>query len=204
MVKMDDITPTNNMRGASTTYSGGNEMPKAAQKLTREQKRFQQRTSEEAMKTLNILGDKLLDAFTISDDPEGEEMVKMFDRVDAQWRTYCKRKQLIPGIYSAMREYANSLLLAYQNSQKESVKMDDFKGDVAETMVVDQQGHFQPVNAPVEESQASGDLEYPVQNEVQEEPIMKLGEARTGVPEFRPMELENAEIVLDGETKSEE
>lgn len=76
-------------------------------KISRAQQRHAELVGEEAKATLEILACKYLDAFTVADDPNN--MTEFAQQVSRQWRTYCKRKGLVPNVYWAIDDYIKSV-----------------------------------------------------------------------------------------------
>jgi uncharacterized protein (DUF849 family) len=96
---------------------------KAAQKPeTREQRRYRERINQEAADVMKTLKDRFTDFFVTCENPEGEEVQEKIKQISAQWRTHCKRRNLIPAAYPVMDEYMDSVLKEYvdQKNLKES------------------------------------------------------------------------------------
>jgi hypothetical protein len=73
--------------------------------LTREQQRRKERIEAEANEVFSKACERF-DLFIInSDTPEGQEVVDKQREISAQWRLYCKRKQLLPSAYSLVDEH---------------------------------------------------------------------------------------------------
>lgn len=88
---------------------------------TRAQRREIERITNHANETFRVLSDRLLDEFTRSENPEGEETAKVLSTIDAQWKAYCKTKRLTPATLSAIQKFTEGLLKEYH----ESLKKDD-------------------------------------------------------------------------------
>lgn len=100
------------MNTLTTTTNDTKALPQQAP-LTRVQKRKNDRLRDEVDTLYSTLTLRFLTYFTNSEDPEGKDVQDKAKQVVAQWRTYCKAKQLIPTLYPAMDNYVDSLFKEY-------------------------------------------------------------------------------------------
>lgn len=96
-------------------------------KISRAQQRHNERVAEEAKTMLETLANKYLDAFTIADDPGN--MTDFAQQVSKQWRTYCKRKGLVPQVYPAIDDYIKSVHADYAKIDEPEITATD-QGDM--------------------------------------------------------------------------
>lgn len=87
-------------------------------KLTREEIRKRDRISEEVRQVYQQATGKFLSFFINCDDPEGPEVQEMISKLDAQWRVFCKHKNLKTEGYPAIREYCNGVIQQYKDEKK--------------------------------------------------------------------------------------
>lgn len=97
----------------------GDHVEKKEKRLSRQELRFQERIKSEVESTFKVLCDRFLDFFTQHDNPESQEVIDKIHQLSAQWRIYCKRKNLIASLYPAMDNYMNGLLAEYAESKKQ-------------------------------------------------------------------------------------
>jgi len=81
--------------------------------ISREQRRRREAINSEVQQKLKAFHDKFLDFFTNCDDPEGHEVVEKMKQLDAQWRVYCKNKELIPAAYPVINVYMAGVVQEY-------------------------------------------------------------------------------------------
>jgi len=103
---------------------------------SRKEERFQSRIKQEVDQIYHIMTDKFTRAIIISDDPEGKEIVDLAETLDAQWRLLCKRKNLVPSIYPAMKKFLEGIMKEYtdlknekENTQETSIEAQASKAD---------------------------------------------------------------------------
>jgi hypothetical protein len=72
------------------------------------------------MKSTFALRSKFLKEFMLSDDPEGQEIVDLSERIDMKWRTFCKHKHLVKEMYPMMKRYLDSVLRDYLEMKKKN------------------------------------------------------------------------------------
>ena len=95
--------------------------PAVAERLrTRHDERFQLRLKKEVDEVYGKMVDKFHYAVVTAEDPEGYEIKRLSNQLDAQWRLLCHRKNLIASIYPAMRRYTNQTLADYLTLLDES------------------------------------------------------------------------------------
>ncbi len=81
--------------------------------LDRAELRRREAVNKEVQATLAQSSQKFLTFFLNSEDPEGKEVVERMDVLDAQWRTFCKRKNLIPAAYPLLKQEMNGIIQDY-------------------------------------------------------------------------------------------
>ena len=86
---------------------------------SRAQKRWIERTNQEAQATINSLMTQFLAYFMESQDPEGEAVQNKRKDISAKWRLYCKHKQLGPQVFPMADKYMDQVLADYLK-EKES------------------------------------------------------------------------------------
>lgn len=87
-----------------------------AKPLTRDQKRRNERVTEEARKTYEAICERFLDFFTNVDDPTGPEVGEKAAGVSKQWRIYCQRKGLLAQAYPIVDEFIKGLITQYNSA----------------------------------------------------------------------------------------
>lgn len=87
--------------------------------MTRQQRRFQERISEEAKAMHEKLAENFLLFFSQHEDPEGQAVQDKIKQISAQWRLYCSRRQLNAKAFLAMDEFMNGILQQYQYAKNE-------------------------------------------------------------------------------------
>lgn len=85
-------------------------------KLTREQRRIQERISNEAQQAYSKLAKSYFDFF-IDNDPDSEPVKLKAKEVIHKWRMYCKHRNLIPKVYDQMLMYVNQVEKDYNYSE---------------------------------------------------------------------------------------
>jgi hypothetical protein len=94
--------------------------------LTREQRRYRERTNLEAQSVIKTLQDQFLNFFIECQDTEGEAVNNKIREIDAKWRLYCKRKNLIPAAYTVMDKYMEqSIKEYYENKEQKRVLVEE-------------------------------------------------------------------------------
>lgn len=83
-------------------------------KLSRQQRRIQERANIEIGNMHAKIAKEFFDFFMSCDDPESEEVKSKMKHVDAKWRLFCKRADLLPKAYPLMREYMDKLIADYK------------------------------------------------------------------------------------------
>lgn len=86
-------------------------------KLTREQRRHIERVNQEVTIAIEQQAEKFLKFFTTCDNPEGPEVAEKVKQMDAQWRTYCGRKRLMPKAFPLLKKYCESVIEQYQKEK---------------------------------------------------------------------------------------
>lgn len=77
--------------------------------MSREERRRNEKIGEDAKAIFESIANKFMDAFTLSDDPEGPGIAEFGVQLSKQWRTYCKRKGLVTQLYGAVDAYVKSV-----------------------------------------------------------------------------------------------
>jgi hypothetical protein len=90
---------------------------------TREQKRYRERINKEAAEVIKRLQDKFSDFFTTCENPEGEETTKKIAEISAQWRTHCKRRNLVPAAYPVIDTYMEGQVKQYYELKENPEKV---------------------------------------------------------------------------------
>lgn len=78
-------------------------------KLSRSQRRLNERVNN----TYAELADKFITSFMASDDPEGQEIIDLMDRLSRKWRVYCKQVNLKQEAFSVLDGYMSSVVKDY-------------------------------------------------------------------------------------------
>lgn len=84
---------------------------------TRLQRRYLDRINKEANEKIKSITDRLLSAFTESEDPEGEAMTETFKKINAQWLVYCRHRQLNETAKKVVLNYMDQLVNEYRESK---------------------------------------------------------------------------------------
>jgi hypothetical protein len=94
--------------------------------LTREQRRMRERVNMEAQTIIQTLQEQFLNFFMECQDTEGETVNNKIREIDAKWRLYCKRKNLIPAAYTVMDKYMeDSIKEYYENKEQKPVLVEE-------------------------------------------------------------------------------
>lgn len=72
------------------------------EKLSRREQRYRERVNQEVQSVISQLSDQFLNFLLSSENPEGNEVVEKMKDINAKWRVYCKRKNLIAKAYPVM------------------------------------------------------------------------------------------------------
>jgi hypothetical protein len=97
---------------------------------TREQRRWRERLNVEVNQMLSSLQDKFIAFFMACENPEGEEVVNKMKDYSARWKTFCKKKNLIPMAYPLVDDFMTNCLNDYltekalQEAETEKAKLD--------------------------------------------------------------------------------
>lgn len=81
--------------------------------LDRAELRRREAVNKEVHQVLAQSSQKFLTFFLNSEDPEGKEVVERMETLDAQWRTFCKRKHLIPAAYPLLKQEMIGIIQDY-------------------------------------------------------------------------------------------
>jgi hypothetical protein len=92
-------------------------------KLTREEIRERDRISEEVKQVYRQATGKFLSFFINCDDPEGPAVQELISKIDAQWRVFCKHKNLKTEGYPAIREYCKGVIQQYKAEKKSGAEV---------------------------------------------------------------------------------
>lgn len=84
------------------------------QKLNRSQQRAKDRFEQEAKDTFNKIAEKFLKEFTEADLPLSVKMDDRRKQLDAQWRIYCKRMNLVPAAYTMFTDYSLKIIQEFK------------------------------------------------------------------------------------------
>jgi isochorismate hydrolase len=94
--------------------------------LTHEQRRMRERINLEAQNVIHTLQEQFLNFFIECQDTEGEAVNNKIREIDAKWRLYCKRKNLIPAAYTVMDKYMEqSIKEYYENKEQKKVIVEE-------------------------------------------------------------------------------
>jgi hypothetical protein len=98
--------------------------------LTREQRRLRERVNMEAQSIIQTLQEQFLNFFMECQDTEGEAVNNKIREIDAKWRLYCKRRNLIPAAYTVMDKYMEqSIKEYYENKEQKRVLVEENAND---------------------------------------------------------------------------
>jgi hypothetical protein len=106
--------------------------------LTREQRRRHDRTNAEAISTIETLQAQFLNFFMASEETEGDAVSDKIREIDAKWRLYCKRKNLVPAAYPVMDKYMEDSIKEYYSNKEHQKQVEtEFKPDSIEENATD-------------------------------------------------------------------
>lgn len=91
-----------------------NPQPPEKTKLTREQKRSIDRANQEVMKIFDSFAEKFFNFFVNHDEPNSFDVIDKLKTMDAQWRLYCKKRNLKVHAFPMFKEYAENLMKEYK------------------------------------------------------------------------------------------
>jgi 5'(3')-deoxyribonucleotidase len=96
------------------------EAPKPVEKkLTREQRRFMQRIETEARRVHEQLAGRFMEYLVTCDNPHSPEVLEKASQISAQWKVFCRRKNLVPAVFNALENYCDGLIKEYQEIKAE-------------------------------------------------------------------------------------
>jgi hypothetical protein len=90
------------------------EQKEAQPKLTREQRRYRERLEHDARSMHHTLTDKFTDYIVLCDEPESEETRQYINQLNAQWRLFCRRKNLSPQVHNVIVDHCNNTIAEYK------------------------------------------------------------------------------------------
>jgi hypothetical protein len=111
-------------------------------KESREQRRLRERTNLEAQSILRSLQEQFLNFFMSAEETEGESVNNKIREIDAKWRLYCKRKNLIPAAYTVMDKYMEDSIKEYYENKEGKLKDSQEKAQVIETSLENQESEL--------------------------------------------------------------
>src|SRR5690348_3513275 len=76
----------------------------------REQARHNERIAKEANQVLNQLKDRFSSYFFTCENPDSEETQARIKTISAQWKGFCRRKNLLPKFFTIVDEFCNEIL----------------------------------------------------------------------------------------------
>lgn len=83
---------------------------------TRRERRRQQRIGEDLNTVFQLLCDEFTDFFVMHSNPEGEDVQQFAKRVSTRWIVYCKSKNIIPKLHTAMDEFIDKQFNEYKQT----------------------------------------------------------------------------------------
>lgn len=86
--------------------------------LTREQRRMMERANKEVMQKYDAFAERFLEYFTNHEDPGSDEVLQQAKKMDAQWRVYCKGKNLKIEAYTLIKDFCGKVIEDYQKNLK--------------------------------------------------------------------------------------
>jgi hypothetical protein len=100
---------------------------------SRADRRRREQINTEAAQTIKTLSDQFMSFFIEAEDPEGNEVVEKMKSIDAKWRVYCKRRNLILSAYRVMSDFMEGAMKEYltekegklQDSQKDATNAEN-------------------------------------------------------------------------------
>lgn len=116
---------------------------------SRSEKRLREKVNAEAIEILKTMEDRFLSFFATVENPEGEEVPEKVKQISAQWRTYCKRRNLKPEAYTVLDDYMNSTIKEYHKAKGTPAEFKEIVINEAELVPETRIPHdeTQPVNA---------------------------------------------------------
>jgi hypothetical protein len=97
-------------------------LTKNERKIQQKQNEFQQRVALEARRTHETLARKFFQFFMDSDNPEGPEVEEKMKQLNAQWKLYCHRSQLVPEAHNLLQKYMDEVVNDYQKEKNPPVE----------------------------------------------------------------------------------
>lgn len=85
--------------------------------LTRQQQRYKERIETEAKDTYNQFTGKFFEFFIHHESPESSEVIEKAKQMNAQWKMYCKRMQLVPAALVMFENYTKGIIDDYHKSK---------------------------------------------------------------------------------------
>jgi hypothetical protein len=92
------------------------EKPKEERKLSREQRRYQDRVNEDAGRVYEILARKFFQFF-IENDPESDAVAQKAKEVVAKWRMYCGKNRLTEKAFTLMQAHCDLVIQQYKEAK---------------------------------------------------------------------------------------
>jgi hypothetical protein len=80
---------------------------------TREQIRANERIRQEIDEVYKSMSEKFTKFFIEVGEPEGQEVTDKLKQMDAQWRVFCKRKNLVISLYPVMKNFMEDVVKEY-------------------------------------------------------------------------------------------
>jgi hypothetical protein len=112
--------------------------PPQEKPLTREQKRALDRANQEVMDTFDSFAKRFFDYFINHEDPTCFWVTDKLKTMDAQWRLYCKKRNLKVHAYPMFKEYCDGLIKEYKEYK-------EGKESQPETLPKEEDGKLQSV-----------------------------------------------------------
>jgi hypothetical protein len=85
--------------------------------LNRHQRRHKDRVEQEAHATISLMAEKFFQFFTTCDNPEGDEVIERRNKMSAQWRSYCKRRGLLPAAFDMLDKSMDDVIQSYKTEK---------------------------------------------------------------------------------------
>lgn len=93
-----------------------------SKRVRSEQQRRADQVNGEIRKLAVKLHDRFLHEFSTAKDPEGEEMVKLFDQIDTQWRLFLTRKGVVvPETFNHMSKLMTAIVDDYKKFKGQAI-----------------------------------------------------------------------------------
>lgn len=86
--------------------------------LNRKQQRYKERVEQEASQTYSNFTGRYFQLFINSTDPEGPELQEVKNKMNAQWKMYCTKMQLVPAAKLMFEDYCKGMLETYQKEKQ--------------------------------------------------------------------------------------